>query len=56
MPVLRDARAAGVDISVETCPHYLHFDAEAIPDGATELKCCPPIRDADNREALWGRW
>ena len=43
----------GVDVSVETCPHYLTFDAEHIPDGATELKCCPPIREADNREALW---
>ncbi|MCW2792257.1 MAG: allB [Nocardioides sp.] len=53
VPVLRDARAAGVDVSVETCPHYLYFDAAAIPDGATELKCCPPIRGAANREALW---
>ena len=53
VPVLRNARAAGIDVSVETCPHYLHFEAEAIPDGATELKCCPPIRDAANREALW---
>ena len=53
VPVLRNARAAGVDVSVETCPHYLHFDAETIPDGATELKCCPPIRDAANRDALW---
>ena len=44
----------GVDVSVETCPHYLHFDAGSIPDGATELKCCPPIRDAANRDALWG--
>ena len=53
VPVLRNARAAGIDVSVETCPHYLHFEAETIPDGATELKCCPPIRDAANREALW---
>jgi allantoinase len=52
-PALREARAAGVDVSVETCPHYLTFAAEAIPDGATELKCCPPIREAANREALW---
>ena len=43
----------GVDVSVETCPHYLTFEAEQVPDGATELKCCPPIREADNREALW---
>jgi allantoinase len=53
VPALRAARAAGVDISVETCPHYLSFDAEHIADGATELKCCPPIRGAGNREALW---
>ena len=53
VPMLRSARAEGVDVSVETCPHYLTFDAEHVPDGATELKCCPPIREADNREALW---
>ncbi len=53
VPMLRAARAEGVDVSVETCPHYLTFDAEHIADGATELKCCPPIREADNREELW---
>lgn len=53
VPALREARAAGVDVSVETCPHYLHFESGSIPDGATELKCCPPIRDAANRDALW---
>jgi allantoinase len=53
VPVLRAARAAGVDVSVETCPHYLYFEAGTIPHGATELKCCPPIRDAANRDALW---
>ncbi|TDC48883.1 allantoinase AllB [Jiangella ureilytica] len=53
VPALREAREAGVDVSVETCPHYLTFDAEHIADGATELKCCPPIRDSANREALW---
>lgn len=53
VPMLRQARASGVDVSVETCPHYLYFDAETVPDGATELKCCPPIRGAANREALW---
>ncbi len=52
VPARRAARAAGVDVSVETCPHYLHFEAGSIPDGATELKCCPPIRDAANRDAL----
>ena len=53
IPALRAARSEGVDVSVETCPHYLFFDAEAIPDGATEFKCCPPIRDAANRSGLW---
>ena len=53
LPLLREARAAGLPLSAETCPHYLHFSAEAIPDGATPFKCAPPIRDADNREALW---
>jgi allantoinase len=53
VPLLRSARTDGVDVSVETCPHYLTFAAEQVADGATELKCCPPIREADNREALW---
>ena len=54
LPLLADARRRGVPITVETCPHYLWFDAEDIPDGATEYKCAPPIRGAANREALWG--
>ena len=53
LPMLRSARRDGVKISVETCPHYLTFDAGTIPDGATRFKCCPPIRDAANRERLW---
>jgi allantoinase len=53
LPMLRSARRDGVRISAETCPHYLTFDAEAIRDGATEFKCCPPIREAENREQLW---
>jgi allantoinase len=47
------ARRDGVPVSAETCPHYLSFDAESIADGATQLKCCPPIREAENRERLW---
>ena len=47
------ARARGVRVSAETCPHYLHFDAAHIPNGATEFKCAPPIRDAAYRDALW---
>jgi allantoinase len=53
LPELRAARADGVDISVETCPHYLACAAEDVPDAATELKCCPPIRDLSNQEILW---
>src|SRR5271169_1180384 len=47
------ARAEGLPVSVETCPHYLHFCAEEIPDGATLCKCAPPIRSRENRERLW---
>jgi allantoinase len=50
---LRAARAEGLPLTAETCPHYLHFIAETIPDGATPYKCAPPIREDANREALW---
>ena len=50
---LRAARAEGLPVSVETCPHYLHLEAEAIADGATLCKCAPPIRSHENRERLW---
>ena len=53
LPQLKEAKAAGLPVSVETCPHYLTFAAEEIADGATEFKCAPPIREAKNREALW---
>src|SRR2546425_696640 len=53
LPLLREARASGVKLTAETCPHYLYFAAEDIPDGATEFKCCPPIRERENREQLW---
>jgi allantoinase len=51
--VLTEARAGGVPVTVETCPHYLTLSAEAIPDGATAAKCAPPIRDGANRDRLW---
>jgi allantoinase len=54
LPMLRAAKAEGLPITVETCPHYLHFASESVPDGATEFKCAPPIRSAANREGLWG--
>lgn len=53
LPMLAAARAEGLPITVETCPHYLHFQAEDIPDADTRFKCAPPIREAKNREALW---
>jgi allantoinase len=53
LPLIAAAKADGVRLTVETCPHYLVFDADAIPDGATQYKCCPPIREAENRERLW---
>jgi allantoinase len=53
LPAIVAARGRGVRVSAETCPHYLGFAAEEIPDGATQFKCSPPIRDAANRDALW---
>lgn len=53
LPSLRAARAEGLPITVETCPHYLTIVEETIPDGATQYKCCPPIRNEANRDALW---
>lgn len=53
LPMIAAAKRDGVRVTVETCPHYLCFDAEAVPAGATQFKCCPPIREAGNREALW---
>ena len=50
---IRRAKAEALPITVETAPHYLTFDAEEIPDGATEYKCCPPLRGHDNRMGLW---
>lgn len=53
LDIVREAKAKGLPLTVETCPHYLTFAAEEIPDGATEFKCAPPIRGAAEREALW---
>jgi allantoinase len=53
LEMLREARANGLSVTVETCPHYLHFAAEEIPDGSTLHKCAPPIRSRENREKLW---
>lgn len=53
LPLIARAKAEGLRLSVETCPHYLTFAAEEIPVGATEYKCAPPIRERANRELLW---
>jgi len=53
LEMLAAARAEGLPVSVETCPHYLHLQAENIADGATQCKCAPPIRGQANRERLW---
>jgi allantoinase len=53
LPLIAAARAEGLRITAETCPHYLTLTAAEVPDGATEYKCCPPIRDDANRDALW---
>ncbi|CAN5239081.1 allantoinase AllB [soil metagenome] len=53
LPALAAARKEGLPITVETCPHYLTIAEEQIPVGATQFKCCPPIRDDANRDALW---
>ena len=51
--LISSAKAAGIELSAETCPHYLFFAAEDVQPGHTEFKCCPPVRYAVNREALW---
>lgn len=51
--VLRTARREGARVTAETCPHYLHFVSDLVPDGATQFKCAPPIREHVDRELLW---
>ncbi|WP_341947319.1 allantoinase AllB [Microbacterium sp. LWH11-1.2] len=53
LAMIRSAKHDGLRLTVETCPHYLTLTAEEIPLGATQFKCCPPIREAGNRELLW---
>ncbi|MFK4106889.1 allantoinase AllB [Streptomyces sp. NPDC019531] len=53
LPLIARAKADGVRITVETCPHYLTLTAEEVPDGASEFKCCPPIRESANQDLLW---
>jgi allantoinase len=53
LPMIARARDEGLPLTVETCPHYLTFASEEIPDGDTRFKCAPPIRERENRERLW---
>jgi allantoinase len=53
LDMLRQAKSEGLPVTVETCPHYLHFSSDKIPDGQTLFKCAPPIRTQQNREKLW---
>ncbi|KAK4485222.1 hypothetical protein RD792_007850 [Penstemon davidsonii] len=53
LQLIKEAKSRGDSITVETCPHYLAFSAEEIPDGDTRFKCAPPIRDSNNKEKLW---
>jgi allantoinase len=53
LPLIAAAKREGVRVTVESCPHFLTLTAEEVPDGATEFKCCPPIREAANQDALW---
>lgn len=53
LDLIAEAKDEGLRVTVETCPHYLCFAAESIPDASAQFKCCPPIRDSGNREELW---
>lgn len=53
LAMIKEGKARGLSLSVETCPHYLSFSAESIPDGDTRFKCSPPIRTEENRKHLW---
>ncbi|KAK8152157.1 hypothetical protein IWX90DRAFT_67727 [Phyllosticta citrichinensis] len=53
IPLLREARARGVNVTAETCFHYLSLAAEAVKEGDTRHKCCPPIREQCNQDGLW---
>ena len=53
VPIVAAAQAEGISLTAETCPHYLTLCADEIPDGATEFKCCPPIRERENQDGLW---
>ena len=53
IPMIIEAKKEGLPITVETCPQYLYFNAEKIPNGDTRFKCAPPIREKENNDQLW---
>lgn len=53
LALVRQAKADGIRLTIETCPHYLTLAAEDVPDGASAFKCCPPIRDRAHQDLLW---
>jgi allantoinase len=50
---IKQVQRAGVPLTVETCHHYLNLVAEEVPEGATQFKCCPPVRTRHHQEDLW---
>ncbi|XP_049579231.1 allantoinase, mitochondrial isoform X1 [Syngnathus scovelli] len=53
LPLILEAKKGGAPLTVETTHHYLNLTAEDVPAGATQFKCCPPIRSAHNQDQLW---
>ncbi|MGI9457784.1 MAG: allantoinase AllB [Aeoliella sp.] len=53
LSLLVAAKQNGLPLTVETCPHYLYFQAESIPDADPRYKCAPPIRELRHCELLW---
>ena len=51
--LISEAKAKGVRVSAETCPHYLHFNEEDLGRLGAVLKCAPPLRSEEERQALW---
>ena len=49
---IEKAKQEGLPITAETCPHYIYFNAENIPDATCIYKCAPPIREKANNELL----
>ena len=52
IPIIKAAKAEGLPLTAETCPQYIYFNAEEIPDSNTLFKCAPPIREKKNNDLL----